>query len=1330
MTVVAFGGSAGALAAVRGVIAGLPARSGIAYILVQHLVPDQPSLLAGLLADETPFPVIEASDGMALLQDRLHVIPPGVRLSVENGLLQLAPAAQNSGPRLPVDHLLQSLARADDLRVAAVLLSGNGEDGSAGVRALHDAGGYVIAQDPAEAGHGSMPATAIATGCVDAVLPVAAIGAAIIDWSRRSAASGEHNADDGWIAPVIERLKQSGHDFSGYKIGTMQRRIQRRAQLSHHGHTGHGPANKQMSDYLKRLQDDEDEVAALASDLLINVTAFFRDTEVFAALEAQILPELVHRHDETRPIRVWCEGCSTGEEAWSIAMLLLEQITRSRPDLKLQMFATDLDPDAVASARRGVYPASIVREISNERLQRFFVPDVDGWRVGRALQAAVVFAVHDVLADPPFARLDLISCRNLLIYLQPAAQARALSLFHFGLRPGGLLLLGTAETVPESADPAHPAFTVLSREAHVYQRSSGQPNFPELPAPAARVRTAAGRSLPEWQAPAPPSARLSALEAEMASIRAELAEANQNPAAAGSELQAINADMASRNADFQSANEELVTSQEELQSLNEELVALNGQLQETIDRQRTLSDDLENILNSTNIATIFLDMNNHIRFFTPATRMLFNMLPSDIGRPFGDLAPSTPDPALAGDIAAVRSGAEPDDQELQSRDGTWFTRRVQPYRTHDGHTQGVIITYTDVTERKHAQQVTEDARKIAETANLAKSRFLAAASHDLRQPLQSLVLLQELLASKTSDPESLRLLGRLDHTLVFMATMLDGLLDINRIEADAVEVLPTSFALDEILAETVRGLSMQASTAKLRLRHVPTSVHVMSDRRLLEGMVRNLTSNALKYTIKGGVLVGVRRRGGMARIEVWDTGIGIPADQHEAIFEPYHQVVESMADRSRGMGLGLSIVQSMGKMLGHDVAVRSKAGDGPGHGSVFSITVPLALAADGTTDVDGAEADAPAAAIVPQKAAAKAATTILLIDDDADVLDLLGQSLRERGHNVITALDEDEAAASLLHAAPDLIISDFRLLGKRDGLELAQDLRADLLKSHGRSVPVIMLTGDIAIDVLVRFAANDVVRLSKPVRPAELHAAIKAALDHGSSAAARAAPGKAADADKTAAVATDTVHVIDDDAGVLEELGTLLGEAGLSVKLHASSEAFRAKWRPTSTGCLLIDAVLPGESGLDLLRSLQAAGTLPPSIVITGQGDVAMAVAAMKAGALDFIEKPAPSAVIIESIKRALAAGARAAGDNGNTERSAAAAAAAARLVSLTPRQRQVMTMVLDGHPSKNIAADLNLSQRTVENHRAEIMHRSGCKSLPELARLVMISQSAGALPS
>lgn len=711
--------------------------------------------------------------------------------------------------------------------------------------------------------------------------------------------------------------------------------------------------------------------------------------------------------------------------------------------------------------------------------------------------------------------------------------------------------------------------------------------------------------------------------------------------------------------------------------------------------------DLADMLASTGLALVFLDGEDRIRFYTPASRTLFHILPSDIGRPLTDLAPCAPDPQLAGDLAAVRTRGEAVEQEIEAG-GHCYCRRIVPFRDSNDAIAGAVISWTDITDRRTMTRLLHEAREAAESANLAKSRFLSAASHDLRQPLQALVLLQEVLAQKITDPDSRTLLGRIDRTLDAMAGLLDSLLDINRIEAGAVDVTPVSVKLDDLMAEVVQGLAAQAQASGLKLRWVRSGLTVVSDRRHLATMLQNVIANALKYTARGGVVIGARRRGDQVHIEVWDSGIGIPPDKIEAVFLPYQQL-GSAGNRKHGvgMGLGLAIVRSLADRLGHEATLRSREGKG----SVFTITVPLAPQDMVSTAAEPAALPAPA-----PRPAGQTGARILVIDDDPDLLELLTQMLDEGGHSVIAARDEIEAVAALHQGIPDLIVSDFRLANGHDGLDLSQRLRARIRESSGRTVPVIILTGDISVDTLVRFAANDVMRLSKPIRPGVLRVTIESLLG---TPVASIVPEGSDDAQN------GIVHVIDDDPMLLGELGLLLAGAGMTVRQHASAEAFRSAFDYERAGCLLIDVRLPGESGIDLMKSLKAAGTLPPAILITGKGDIGTAVAAMREGAMDFIEKPVSGMQIVDSVRRALAS------NEGRSSADAERAAALGRLAKLTARQRQVMAMVLEGHPSKNIAADLKLSQRTVENHRAEIMRRSGCRSLPELARLVMFADPA-----
>jgi len=1408
--VVGIGASAGGLEACSKLLAAMPDSGTMAFILVQHLDPTHESMLVDLLAGHTTLTVSEAADGMPIEPGHLYVIPPGFYLSVAGGLLRLSVPAARHGMRLPFDFLLRSMAEQYGPRAACIVLSGSGADGSLGLAEFKERGGFVIAQDPDEASQDGMPKAAIRTGLVDRVLPVSAIPAALIDHGRQTAVDEEIEplAEPSLLPEIIDLLRaKTAHDFTLYKTGTLLRRIERRMAMA-----AIGPGR--MDAYLDVLRSDAGELDLLAKDLLINVTSFFRDPAVFDLLATTTIPDLIQRHPADQSLRVWIAGCSTGEETYSLAMLLREQLTAAKRNTKLQIFASDVDPDAVATARDGLYPETIEADVSPERLERFFVKEGHNYRVRPELRALVVFTIQDVLADPPFARLDLVSCRNLLIYLRAEAQAKVIALFHFALREGGLLLLGAAETV--GADQGR--FTVVSKPARLYRQvgrsrtgdlgfsvsggevvriptrpgagpgpsrqmalaelcrrlvmdsyapaavlinqkheclfslgptdrylrmAPGQPSHDLLAMARPGTRTklrlaiqqadredilvtvAGGRTdhrgtalgfrievkpvsydgeklllicfidLPKPErGPSPTSpqeaSRVAELEHELESTRAELRMAIQNLELSSEEHTAANEEALSVNEEYQSTNEELLTSKEELQSLNEELTALNSQLQETLERQRTTSNDLQNVLYSTDVATLFLDTDLNIRFFTPATKALFNVIPSDIGRPLADLRSLASDSELPGDVRQVLHSLAPIEREIETQSGVWFLRRVLPYRAQDTGVEGVVITFTDVTERKQTAKALEAAKQEAEQANAAKSRFLAAASHDLRQPLQTLSLLQGLLAKAVAGARPQELIQRFDETLGAMSGMLNALLDINKIEAGTVRAEKSLFRVGEIFERLRDEFAYPAQAKRLDLRVVTCGLSIETDPHLLEQMIRNLLANALKYTKTGKVLLGCRRHRDRVSIEIWDTGVGIPDDALQAIFEEYHQLDNPARERSRGLGLGLSIVQRLGALLGHRVHVRST----PGKGSVFSMDVTL----------PAAQPRPERAPLAPDQSAGETARSgaILVIEDDPEVRELLDIFLTDEGHTTATAPDGFAALDLIAHRRirPDLVLSDYNLPGGMDGLHLIAKLR-ELL---GHPVPAIVLTGDISNETLREIARQGCVQLNKPMKLRELSQIIQRLLPQSMPPAVRA---------ETAGDAP-VIFVIDDDIVLRGAVREVLEEDGHLVETFASGEAFLEAYRPGRAGCLLIDATLPGMSGLDLLRRLNEAGHRLPSIMITGNSDVPMAVEAMKAGASDFIEKPISRADLIACVGRAL----EQARDAGKA--SAWQETAASQVADLTPRQRQIMDMVLAGHPSKNIAADLGVSQRTVENHRASIMKKTGSKSLPALARLAL----------
>ena len=882
---------------------------------------------------------------------------------------------------------------------------------------------------------------------------------------------------------------------------------------------------------------------------------------------------------------------------------------------------------------------------------------------------------------------------------------------------------------------------------------------------------------------------------------------------------AINKEAMPANAESQSANEKLKTSKEELQSLNEELTALNNKLHETVEQQRATSNDLQNILHSTDVATLFLDGDLRIRFFTPAAKSLFNVIASDVGRPFADLTRRFEDDHLLPDAQSVLASHAPVRREVKADDGSWFMRGMLPYRSDSG-VEGVVITFAgisevkaaegeieaarayldsiiatirqplvvldeelrvvsasssfhrifsvkadaligrqllaaadhldvpalrdflasiqdrgttindfeveielpdlgrraflmsarvlreepsakrkilvaivDVTEAKREGKALEAAKSEAERANIGKSRFLAAASHDLRQPLQTISLLQGMLEKRVHDEPTLKLVRRLDETVSTMSSLLDKLLDINQLEAGIVRPVIIDFPIKRLLEEMKTEFTYHTATQGLDWRVVPSSLTVRSDPRLLEQIIRNLLSNAVKYTTKGKLLLGCRQRGDNLRIDVWDTGPGIPELELQAIFEEFHQLDNPARERSRGLGLGLSIVQRLADLLGHKIDVRSRLGVG----SVFTIEVPL-----GRAHV----ADVPVPSRNEKQLSTPSRATILIVEDDPAVLEMLQLLFDDEGHRTLVAADGHKALELGVQGSimPDLIVADFNLPKGLNGLEII----ARLQKQAQRAIPAIILTGDISTDSLREIAGYGCVHLNKPVKAKELTNLAQRLLADARS----AAPDRVKQLPpRSEGDASSTVFVVDDDRAIRDAMRDLLQENGYRVEVFADGPAFFEAYRPASKGCLLVDALMPGMSGVELIERLKGEGDQLPAIVITGHGAVPMAVQAMKAGAVDFIEKPVGHEDLLASVRRALDQA------QDTTTSSASRETAALRVASLTTRQRQILELVLAGHPSKNIAVDLGISQRTVDNHRAAIMRKTGSKSLPALVR-------------
>jgi two-component system CheB/CheR fusion protein len=457
--IVGIGMSAGGLDSLKEFFAAMPADSGMVFVVIQHLDPSHVSYMAELLAKHTEMPVAQAQNGMAVRANSIYTIPPNKFLFIKEQKLHLAAPIKRDGIRLPIDFFFRSLAQDQRERAIGVLLSGSGSDGTLGIREIHAAGGIVIVQEPATAQFDFMLRSALATGLVDSTLPPAQIAAALVRYVRQ-AEGGEGPEPEGVqddIYSILDMLAhQTGSDFHSYKKNMVWRRIQRRMGLNQIA---------DLSDYGRFLYENPDEIARLSKDMLIGVTSFFRDPEAFDELRIKVISPLVQERSD-HPFRAWAVGCSTGEEAYSIAMLMREEMSRKQKNFPVQIFASDVDHEALKCAREGVYPESIAADVSEERLQRFFTTKDHSYQINKEIRESVTFAAHNLIADPPFLKMDLISCRNLLIYVESEVQQRLQTVFAFALNPDGHLFLGKSDGVPSNSE-----FEPVSRNFRIYRRN-------------------------------------------------------------------------------------------------------------------------------------------------------------------------------------------------------------------------------------------------------------------------------------------------------------------------------------------------------------------------------------------------------------------------------------------------------------------------------------------------------------------------------------------------------------------------------------------------------------------------------------------------------------------------------------------------------------------------------------------------------------------------------------------------------------------------------------------------------------------------------------------
>jgi two-component system CheB/CheR fusion protein len=825
--IVGIGASAGGLEALEQFFTNMPVDNGMAFVVIQHLDPTHAGIMPELLQRITPMKVAQATDNMKVKLNCVYVIPPNKSLSILNSTLQLFDPVETRGLRLPIDFFFRSLALDQKEKSIGIILSGMGSDGSLGLKAIKEKNGVVLVQSPDSAKFDGMPRSAIEAVIADIVAPADELPAKLMASLKYIPATKTAPLIDDINKSNIDKIiimlrEKSGHDFSMYKKNTLFRRIERRKGVHQ---------IDKIANYVRYCQENPNEVEILFKELLIGVTSFFRDPAVWQQLQEQTLPQLINKLPNNYVLRAWVTGCSTGEEAISLAIVFKEVLQKTNPNknITLQIFATDLDNEAIEVARKGVYSANIVADVSPERIGRNFTPDGEGYKVNATIREMIVYAIQNVIKDPPFTKLDFLSCRNMMIYMEPVLQKKLITLFNYSINPDGILLLGSAETIGTKTE----GFEEIDARLKIYKRNV-TPQFPELidfpssfhpkkisstetlihtkvtdnlqaladqlllqrysPAsvmvndkgdiiyitgrtgkylepvagkanwniyamareglrevlPSAfrkamlnfeasvlhniKVGTNGGTQYvdvtvqriesPEairgkimvifTDVPAPfdtegvtsksrnrnSTGRVKELEIDLQRSIEELQTTREEMQTSQEELKSTNEELQSSNEELQSTNEELTTSKEEMQSLNEELQTVNVELQSKVGDFVQANNDMKNLLNSTEIATLFLDKELNIRRYTDILHDIIKLRSGDVGRPFTELVSNLMYPDIEAHARKVLKTLTTIESTITTTDGKWYIVRIMPYRTTDDRIDGLVITFTDITVAK------------------------------------------------------------------------------------------------------------------------------------------------------------------------------------------------------------------------------------------------------------------------------------------------------------------------------------------------------------------------------------------------------------------------------------------------------------------------------------------------------------------------------------------------------------------------------------------------------------------------------------------------------
>ena len=827
-SIVGIGSSAGGLDALSSFLCNVPENSGLAFVIVQHMEKNSKGILVNLLQKDTSMKVVQAYENLIVRPDFVYVIPPDKNMSISNNVIHISDYNKPHNLSMPIDFFFRSLANDKQEMSIGVILSGMASDGTNGLREIKQKGGGVFIQEPSSAKFDSMPRNAIEAGVADGVFIVEKLPSKIISYIEHKpqiVLSGKDSVeiDKSYFDNIIGMLRSyTGHDFSSYKKNTIQRRIERCMGI-------HQIDN--IDTYVTYLKDNPQELNLLFKEFLIGVTSFFREPLEWELLRDKVIPKLLEERSPTDTVRVWISGCSSGEEAYSLAIVFKDVMDKLKPNngFSVQIFATDLDNEAIDKAREGIFSNNIENEMSTERLNKYFAKMDRGYQVDKGIRDMVIFAQQNMIKDPPFTKVDLMICRNLLIYLTPEIQKKLIPLFHYSLSSDGFLFLGSAESVGNFTD----LFKPLNLKSRIYQRlrpliqkepiefpNSFAPYQAEVNEPSDDVQnmqTLADKLVLQKYSPAAvlvnikgdilyitgrtgkylepasgkvnwnifamareginyklsdafykairrkeaviaknavvlneagpqmvditvthlkepealkgmvmiiftdvmapnPSEIINTTEKTLASngrekdLERELLETRQMWQVAGAEMQisqeefkSSNEELQSCNEELQSTNEELTTTKEEVQSSNEELKTINFELQVKLDDLSLVTSDMKNLMDSTKIATLFLDKTLLVKHFTSQMTVVSRLISSDVGRPITDIASDLIYPELTEDVSEVQRTLITFEKQVMSRKGEWFNARILPYHTLEGETDGVVITFVNITKTKELE---------------------------------------------------------------------------------------------------------------------------------------------------------------------------------------------------------------------------------------------------------------------------------------------------------------------------------------------------------------------------------------------------------------------------------------------------------------------------------------------------------------------------------------------------------------------------------------------------------------------------------------------------